>query len=78
MSDSNNSVRAFAPATVANVACGFDVLGFAIYGPGDIVTASRSEEPGIRITSITGDSGRLPLETSKNTAGLSACALLQA
>lgn len=78
MSDKENSVRAFAPATVANVACGFDVLGFAIYGPGDIVTATRSEVPGLRITSITGDAGHLPLEISKNTAGLSAQALLNA
>lgn len=72
------SVTAFAPATVANVGCGFDVLGFAIHGPGDIVTASFSGEPGLRIISISGDEGRLPLDAQKNTAGLAAIALLNA
>ncbi|MDX1642286.1 MAG: homoserine kinase [Balneolaceae bacterium] len=70
-------VKAFAPATVANVACGFDVLGFAIHGLGDYVTASFSQEPGIQITSITGDDGKLPKETEKNTAGLAAQSLLK-
>ena len=74
---SQKKVRAFAPATVANVGCGFDVLGFAIHGLGDFVTASLSEKPGIRIISISGDDGRLPLETEKNTAGLAAIALLK-
>lgn len=78
MSDNREKVSAFAPATVANVACGFDVLGFAIYGPGDIVTAERTEEPGLRIASITGDAGQLPLEVKKNTAGLSVLAFLNA
>ncbi|MDX1640285.1 MAG: homoserine kinase, partial [Balneolaceae bacterium] len=70
-------IKAFAPATVANVACGFDVLGFAIHGLGDYITASFSEEPGIQITSITGDDGKLPKETEKNTAGLAAQSLLK-
>lgn len=70
-------VKAFAPATVANVACGFDVLGFAIHGPGDYVTATFSDEPGLRITSITGDDGKLPKEAEQNTAGLAVLALLK-
>src|SRR5690625_7780046 len=78
MSGNKNKVRAFAPATVANVACGFDVLGFAIHGPGDLVTAVRTTEPGIRIASIRGDGGQLPLEVSRNTAGLAASALIKA
>lgn len=72
----SRKVKAFAPATVANVACGFDVLGFAIHHLGDVVTASKSEEPGVRILSINGDDGRLPLDASKNTAGLSVISLL--
>lgn len=76
-SQKNNRVKAFAPATVANVACGFDVLGFAIHGLGDYVTASFSDEPGVRITSVTGDDGKLPKETEKNTAGLAVLALLR-
>lgn len=70
------SVTAFAPATVANVGCGFDVLGFAIYGPGDSVTATFSDKPGLRITSISGDGGRLPLDIMENTAGLAVNSLM--
>lgn len=71
------SITAFAPATVANVGCGFDVLGFAISGPGDEVTASFDSRSGLRIRSVTGDEGRLPLEVEKNTAGLAALSLLE-
>lgn len=71
------SATAFAPATVANVACGFDVLGFAIYHHGDSVTAYRSQDPGVRIRSIDGDGGRLPVEAKKNTAGLAAISLIK-
>ena len=71
------SVTAFAPATVSNVACGFDVLGFALETPGDEVTARRAAG-GVRIAGITGDAGRLPREASKNTAGVAAQALLRA
>lgn len=78
MSDSKlKKVTAFAPATVANVGCGFDVLGFAIHGMGDRVTATFSDEIGLRIVSIDGDEGRLPRDPEKNTAGLSAISLLK-
>lgn len=70
-------VRAFAPATVANVCCGFDILGFAVDAPGDEVVAELVSEPGVRIKAITGDEGRLPLEAKKNTAGVAVEALLQ-
>jgi len=65
------SIRVFAPATVANVACGFDIFGFAVASPGDEVILTRSETPGVRITDIIGDEGRLPREASRNTAGIS-------
>lgn len=65
-----NSISAFAPASVANVSCGFDVLGFAVNQPGDIVTASFDEETGVHIRGIEGDEGKLPLETERNTAGV--------
>jgi homoserine kinase len=71
------SVRVFAPATVANVGSAFDVLGFALQSPGDIVTARSSSVPGVRVMEITGDAGRLPLEATKNTASVSALALLR-
>jgi homoserine kinase len=70
-----NSVTAFAPATVSNVACGFDVLGFALDTPGDEVTASFAPS-GVRIDDISGDGGRLPRDASRNTAGVAALALL--
>ncbi len=61
------TIRAFAPATVANVSCGFDILGFAIDELGDQVEVRLSEEPGLRVTKIEGDGGRLPYEADKNT-----------
>jgi homoserine kinase len=70
---------AFAPATVSNVGCGFDVLGFALEGPGDEVTARLVDDgaPGaVSIDDISGDEGRLPREASRNTAGVAAAALL--
>jgi homoserine kinase len=70
-------VTAFAPATVSNVACGFDVLGFALESPGDAVTA-RVAPSGVVIDDIVGDGGRLPRTAVKNTAGVAAQALLAA
>src|ERR1700712_1079154 len=66
-----NSVSVFAPATVANVVCGFDVLGFAVNEPGDEVIMRITNKPGITISKITGDDGRLPLDPSKNTVSVS-------
>ena len=70
-------VKVFAPATVANVACGYDVLGFAIDAPGDEVVARLSDKPGLRITKITGDDGKLPKTVEGNTAGVAAMDLLR-
>jgi homoserine kinase len=61
-----NYIKAFAPATVANVACGFDIFGFAIQEPGDVVEVFRRDEPGVVIKDIIGDDGRLPRATEKN------------
>lgn len=69
-------VRVFAPATVANVASGFDILGFAINEPGDEVVARASDVPGVRITRIDGDGGKLPYDEHLNTAGVAALQLL--
>jgi homoserine kinase len=73
-----NKVTAFAPASVANVGCGFDVLGFAINGPGDEIEVQFSDDPGVVITHIEGDQGKLPLDPEKNTAGKAALSLLDA
>jgi len=71
-------VTAFAPATVSNVACGFDVLGFALEAPGDEVTARFAERSAVPVTidDIIGDQGRLPRDAARNTAGVAAHALL--
>lgn len=65
------SIKVFAPATVANVACGFDVLGFAVDSPGDEVILKLRSTSGIKISKITGDDGRLPREPDRNTVGVS-------
>jgi len=52
-------IAAFAPGTVSNVAAGFDVLGFALDQPGDVVTAALVEGNGAMIAEIRGDGGRL-------------------
>ncbi len=63
------TVKGFASATVGNVACGFDVLGFAITEPGDEVTLTlldeRKKDCPVSIASITGDGGALPLDPKK-------------
>ena len=69
-------IAAFAPATVSNVACGFDVLGFALDTPGDVVIAEAATAQGVEITEIEGDGGRLSRDPSLNTAGTAVKALL--
>ena len=70
------SVKAFAPATVANVSCGFDILGFAIDAMGDTVELVLKNEPGLVVVSIEGDGGKLPLEAEKNTCAVAIQAML--
>src|SRR5437868_9640593 len=72
-----NAATAFAPATVSNVAVGFDILGFAIEGVGDVVTVSKIERPGVLISEIVVNTGSLseialPSDPKQNaaTAGL--------
>ncbi len=69
------SLKVFAPATVANISCGFDVLGCCLNGVGDEMLISLSDTPGVRITKI--DGADLPLETDKNVAGVAVIALLE-
>ena len=63
-----DKIRVFAPATVANVACGFDVLGFAIDKPGDELIMEITAEKGVEIVDIEGDEGMLPRDAKKNSA----------
>ena len=70
-----NDVTAFAPATVANVAIGFDILGHTVEAVGDRVRVRRIEAPEVRIIKITGVAGDLPVDPPKNTAGRAVQAL---
>jgi homoserine kinase len=69
---------AFAPASVGNVAVGFDILGFSVDALGDRVTATRRDGAGVTISRIGGVAGDLPLEPRANTAGRAVEALLEA
>jgi homoserine kinase len=69
-------VSVFCPATIANLSCGFDVLGLALGGVGDRMDLKLSEVPGVRINRILG--ADLPREPEQNVAGVAAMALLEA
>jgi len=70
----NEELKIFAPATIANVSCGFDVLGLALDNVGDEMIIRKVAKKGVTITKIIGQD--LPLETHKNVAGVAALALL--
>jgi homoserine kinase len=70
-----NVATAFAPASVGNVAIGFDILGFSVAAIGDRVTARRTALAGVTIKGIRGVVQDLPLEAAKNTAGRAVIAL---
>ena len=69
------TIRIFSPATVANVSCGFDVLGFCLDSIGDEMLVRKVDKKGIHITKIEGYD--LPFEVEKNVAGVSALALIK-
>ena len=75
MTGRREHATAFAPASVGNVAVGFDILGHSVGALGDRVTATRREEPGVSIRSIRGVVDDLPLVAERNTAGMAALAL---
>lgn len=70
-----NQIKLFCPATIANLSCGFDVLGLCLATAGDEMIIRKSDIKGVRITKIVG--ADLPLETKKNVAGVAALALLE-
>lgn len=72
----SHATAAYVPATVANLGPGYDVLGLAVSAPGDVVVARRRTEPGVVITDIHGDDGRLPRDATENCAGIAAAATL--
>ncbi len=64
------SIKVFASATVANVTCGFDVLGFAVSSPGDELVLKPNDLGKVRIVEIKGDGGKLPKDPNMNTASV--------
>jgi homoserine kinase len=62
------SIRVFAPASVANVSCGFDILGFALNSPGDEIILRKNNSGKVKIIDIKGDEGKLPLASDRNSA----------
>jgi homoserine kinase len=68
-------IKIFCPATIANLSCGFDVLGLCLATAGDEMIVRKSEIKGVRITKIVG--ADLPLETENNVAGVAALAMLE-
>lgn len=70
-----NELKIFAPATIANVSCGFDVLGLCLDTVGDEMIIRKTAEKGIRISKLVGQD--LPLETEKNVAGVAGLAMLE-
>ena len=72
-----NRIKVFAPATISNVGCGFDTIGFAIHEPGDIVELSSRNDGIVKIKNITGDGGVLPYDVKKNTASVGILEMLK-
>ncbi|MBC2840237.1 homoserine kinase [Robiginitalea sp. SC105] len=72
----SKQLSVFSPATIANLSCGFDVLGLALDGIGDTMHLELTTEPGVVISSIQG--ADLPLDPDRNVAGIAATALLEA
>ncbi|MRI00283.1 homoserine kinase [Kriegella sp. EG-1] len=70
-----NEIKIFCPATIANISCGFDVLGVALDAVGDEMIIRKTTKKGIKITKLTGQD--LPLVTEKNVAGVAGLALLE-
>ncbi len=67
-------IKVFCPATIANISCGFDVLGVALDSVGDEMIVRKVSEKGVRITKLEGQD--LPMETLKNVAGVAGIELL--
>src|SRR5665811_1581487 len=70
-----NPVKIKSPATIANLVCGFDVLGLALNEPQDLMEVTLSEKPGIRIQH--NDIYNLPTVPEQNVAGVALLELMQ-
>lgn len=72
------TVRAYAPASIGNVSCGFDVMGLAVDAPGDEVSITLNDSNIVTIKKIEGDNGKLPRNAEENTAGVAVIEYLKA
>ena len=72
-----SGIKVVAPASVSNLACGFDALGMALDIPCDEIIGRWTDTPGIRITEITGRKSGIPTDPAQNVAGKTAMALLR-
>lgn len=70
-----NEIKIFCPATIANLNCGFDILGLCLETIGDEMIIRKTQNKGIKISKIVG--ANLPLETEKNVAGVAALAITE-
>ena len=68
-------IKIFSPASIANLSCGFDILGVCLNDIGDEIVVRKTKEKGIKILKVTGQ--KLTLDVNKNVAGVSALALLK-
>ena len=72
----NSGLKVIAPASVSNLACGFDALGMALHIPCDEIIGRWVDKPGVRIVEIRGEKKNIPQEAEKNIVGITAIALL--
>jgi len=70
-------IKVFAPASVANLACGYDILGLALHKPGDEIIFRKKDAKGLVISKITGADRKLPTDVQLNTAGQAVYQLLK-
>ena len=72
------SIKVQATASVANVSCGFDCIGYAISDPSDLLTIEKQNKPGVEITISGSKTDSIPTKSEKNTAGKAILSLLNA
>lgn len=73
----SSAIKVIAPASLSNLACGFDILGLALDTPGDEIIGRLVETPGVHIKEITGQKKNIPTDPTQNIAAVAASALLQ-
>ena len=71
------AVRVFAPASVSNLGCGFDIFGLALESPGDEVIVGAAKGTGIVSVAVSGDGGRVPTDPARNAAALAVDGVLE-